>query len=264
MSLVMQIAYFMGFDPVYLIGVDVDYHINKTVRQDGKFFSDGNKQFLQSTINDDPNHFDHKYFGKGRRWHNPNVANMIDGFSIARNAFEYKGRKIYNATVGGKLEVLERIDFKSLFGKTHSKPVISVIMPAYNAEKYLNKAIDSVINQTLNNWELIIVNDGSTDTTKNIISSYNDPRICSINQENKGRSEARNVALKYARGDYIAFLDADDLYYPTKLEKQFDFFAGNKSADIVVGAFNRISSNGQVIRKNLQQDTQIIPLKHFF
>jgi len=115
MSLVMQIAYFMGFDPVYLIGVDVDYHINQTVRQDGKFFPDGNKQFFESTINDDPNHFDPKYFGKGRRWHNPNVENMTDGFRIARKAFEDKGRRIYNATVGGKLEVLERVDIKSLF-----------------------------------------------------------------------------------------------------------------------------------------------------
>lgn len=99
-------------------------------------------------------------------------------------------------------------------------PLISVVMPAYNMESYIGDSIRSVLNQTISDWELIIINDGSTDNSLTVIEPFvtSDSRIKVITQENGGVSVARNHGLKVAAGRYIAFLDADDLYDPRYLE----------------------------------------------
>lgn len=97
-------------------------------------------------------------------------------------------------------------------------PLISVIMPAYNAERHVAEAIASVKAQHWTNWELIVVDDGSTDRTAEIANARPDPRIRLLRQENRGVSAARNAALDQAQGDCIAFLDADDLMPPESLE----------------------------------------------
>ena len=100
-------------------------------------------------------------------------------------------------------------------------PIISIIMPAYNAEEYIEKSIESIISQTSENWELIIINDGSTDNTGQIISDWakKEPRINVFSQQNKGVSCARNLGIEHAAGKYLAFLDSDDLYDKTFVEK---------------------------------------------
>jgi glycosyltransferase involved in cell wall biosynthesis len=100
--------------------------------------------------------------------------------------------------------------------------LITVVMPAYNAAKYLAASIESVQCQTYNNWELVVTNDGSTDTTAEVANNLaiNDPRIRVISQENTGQAGARNAGLAEARGEFVAFLDADDLWNCDKLEKQ--------------------------------------------
>lgn len=100
--------------------------------------------------------------------------------------------------------------------------MISVILPAYNSQEYIGKAIESVINQTFNDFELIIVNDGSTDSTLDVIKSFSDSRIRLINQSNLGPGAARNNALDIARGDHIMFLDADDWYALDCLETAYN------------------------------------------
>ncbi|MBE9666358.1 glycosyltransferase family 2 protein [Mucilaginibacter boryungensis] len=105
----------------------------------------------------------------------------------------------------------------------HHKPSITVLMPAYNAGKYIGEAIQSVLQQTFVDFELLIVNDGSTDGTLAVINSFDDKRIVVINQQNKGIAEALNTGLKYAKGAYIARFDADDICYPERLQKQYDF-----------------------------------------
>lgn len=89
---------------------------------------------------------------------------------------------------------------------------ISIILPVFNAEKYIKRAIDSVLNQSLTDFELIVVNDGSTDATSDIINGYSDERISVINQANQGPGSARNNALKLACGEYVMFLDSDDWF----------------------------------------------------
>ncbi|WP_195244228.1 glycosyltransferase family 2 protein [Clostridium celatum] len=92
------------------------------------------------------------------------------------------------------------------------KPQLSIIMPVYNAERYLNKCIESILGQSYNNFELIIINDGSIDGSKEICEYYsaNDKRVKVINKTNEGQSAARNDGLKLAKGQYIQFIDADD------------------------------------------------------
>lgn len=99
------------------------------------------------------------------------------------------------------------------------EPLVSIVMPAYNVELYIGKSIESVISQTYDNWELIIINDGSNDNTKKQANIYKDSRITIYSQENQGVSVARNEGLKRIRGEFVAFLDADDLYSPFFLEK---------------------------------------------
>lgn len=102
--------------------------------------------------------------------------------------------------------------------------LVSIIMPAYNCEKYIAQSIASVIAQTYNNWELIVIDDCSTDNTIDIIKSFNDDRICfQKNKSNVGAAITRNKAISLAKGEWIAFLDSDDLWEPSKLEEQIAF-----------------------------------------
>jgi glycosyltransferase involved in cell wall biosynthesis len=111
--------------------------------------------------------------------------------------------------------------------------LISVIIPCYNRANVISKAIDSVVNQTEGKWELIIVDDGSTDDSKQVISSYlMDSRIHYFYQDNKGVSAARNFGVLNATGNYIIFLDTDDYFYPKALEKYTDKINSNKEIQI--------------------------------
>lgn len=103
--------------------------------------------------------------------------------------------------------------------------LVSVVMPAYNSEAFVSEAIASVIDQTYENWELIIVDDGSTDRTREIVSGFvaSDGRIHYLHQSNSGPASARNKGIHASRGRYIAFLDSDDLWFRDKLEKQMNF-----------------------------------------
>ena len=98
---------------------------------------------------------------------------------------------------------------------------ITVLMPVYNAEKYIEKAIDSVLNQSFKDFELLIINDGSTDGSMDIIRNFNDPRIVVVNQANSGVAAALNTGVKLARGEFIARFDADDICYPRRFDEQY-------------------------------------------
>lgn len=111
-----------------------------------------------------------------------------------------------------------------------SNHLVSVITPAYNCAEYIEECIESVLNQTYQNWEMLIVNDKSTDHTQSIVESYvkKDPRIKLFNQEkNAGVAAARNKALELSQGRFVAFLDSDDAWKPNKLERQLEFMFEN-------------------------------------
>lgn len=106
--------------------------------------------------------------------------------------------------------------------------LVSIIMPTYNASKYITESVDSVLAQTYQNWELIIIDDGSKDNTAEIIGKYTDKRIKLIrHKENMGVAVAQNTGLANANGRWIAFLDSDDEWLPNKLEEQLKFMTEN-------------------------------------
>ncbi|HEY4324125.1 MAG TPA: glycosyltransferase family 2 protein [Mucilaginibacter sp.] len=113
-------------------------------------------------------------------------------------------------------------------GGAMDNPLVSIIIPVYNSEKYVAECIESAINQTWSNKEIIIVDDGSTDRSLTIVQRQaNNPLVKIIQQSNKGASAARNTGLKEAKGDYIQFLDADDLLSPNKIEEQIKGLNGS-------------------------------------
>ena len=115
-----------------------------------------------------------------------------------------------------------------------TNPQIAIMMPVYNGEKTLPLAIKSIEAQTYQNWKCYIVNDGSTDSTKEILDALTDPRFVIIHfNENKGRPIARQTSLDAAEGEYIAFLDADDIFHTEKLEKQVKILEAHKNVDLV-------------------------------
>ena len=106
--------------------------------------------------------------------------------------------------------------------------LVSIIMPTYNCGRFIHESIDSVLAQTYTNWELIIVDDCSTDNTSEVVASFDDPRIHYLqNEQNEGAAITRNRALREAQGRYIAFLDSDDVWMPDKLEQQIAFMQQN-------------------------------------
>lgn len=107
----------------------------------------------------------------------------------------------------------------------NENPLVSIVIPTYNRAHLIGETIQSVLDQTYTNWELIIVDDGSTDETQNIVGQYRNPGIKYYCVEHSGSfGVVRNLGLKHSRGDFIAFLDSDDLWKPDKLEKQLDLF----------------------------------------
>jgi len=129
--------------------------------------------------------------------------------------------------------------------------LISIIMPAYNAGKYIKESIESVLNQNYQNWKLIIIDDGSTDTTSKVVQPFliNDTRIQYYRQENGKQGKARNAGIKKSKGNLIAFLDADDVWMPAKLQTQIGVLKQN-DADLVFTDVFVIDDKGDVIMES--------------
>ena len=131
-------------------------------------------------------------------------------------------------------------------------PSVSVVMSAYNAEKYLRPAIESILAQTFTDFEFIIIDDGSTDSTRGIIAEYagRDDRIVLIpNGNNLGLTPSLNKGLDAARGELIARMDADDISYPQRLEKQIEYMTGNPDVCLVAASYERIDENGEILSR---------------
>lgn len=131
------------------------------------------------------------------------------------------------------------------------KNLVSIITPMYNSEKYIGITIESALNQTYKDWEMIIVDDCSSDNSPKIVKEYakNDERIKYIKTDsNKGVSNARNIALKMANGQFISFLDSDDIWDEDKLKKQVDFMKKN-NCTISFTAYELIDENNEKLNK---------------
>ena len=128
-------------------------------------------------------------------------------------------------------------------------PNVSVIIPNYNYSQYLREAIDSVLAQTYAEIEIIVVDDGSTDNSREVLESYGD-RITAIFQENAGVSAARNNGVSESHGEYIAFLDADDAWFPTKIERELAIFENDARLGLVHVGVVEIDGDGNLLSEH--------------
>lgn len=136
---------------------------------------------------------------------------------------------------------------------TPRTPVVSVVLSTYNRLPLLRESVDSVIGQTFDDWELIVVDDGSTDDTRAYLETIDDPRIRSVGLENSGVTSARNAGLRLARGEWVAFHDSDDLWLPEKLEWQLRRVAAQPTCRWSYTGYSFIDTNGTPLpeRSNL-------------
>lgn len=147
--------------------------------------------------------------------------------------------------------------------------LVSVIVPVYNSEQYLNTCIDSIINQTYPNIEIILVNDGSTDQSGAICEEYakNDARVKVIHKKNGGNGDARNTGLKHVQGKWIAWIDNDDMMHKRQIEILLSV-AEAKKADIVVGGYCAIENDelpeDKVIDEDFVQRAEVLTDKHLY
>ena len=212
----LQVAFHLGFDEVILVGVD--HFFERT----------GAPDLLVVESRDDVNHFHPDYFGSGVRWQYPNLERSEQSYRLARSVYERNHRRVRDATIGGRLTVFEKVDYETLFTNPKPRPsgtaVVSIIMPARNGEETIREAIRSVQAQDLEAWELLVVDDHSTDGTAALVKECArlDPRVRYSLNEGSGVSMARNQGLERARGEFITFLDADDLLYDWALSARVE------------------------------------------
>ena len=133
-------------------------------------------------------------------------------------------------------------------------PIVSIVMPAYNAQDYIKQSIQSVINQTYDNWELLVINDGSSDKTVAVVESFKDSRIILFSQKNFGVSKARNYGIKKAKGKYIAFLDSDDLWKKEKLYIQASYMEKYKNIVLTYSDYDSF-----IMKNDIIENKQLYP-----
>jgi glycosyltransferase involved in cell wall biosynthesis len=129
-------------------------------------------------------------------------------------------------------------------------PKVTVVIPAYNREKYIREAIDSILAQTFTDFELVVIDDGSTDHTREVVQTYHDPRIQLVcNEANLGIPKTRNRGIRLARGEYLAFLDSDDRAYPQRLAKQVAFLDSHPDHAAVGAWVDWMDEEGRSLRR---------------
>lgn len=143
------------------------------------------------------------------------------------------------------------------------KPKISVVMSVYNGERYLREAVESILEQTFRDFEFIIINDGSTDSTSEILESYRDTRLRIFRQNNMGLTKSLNKGIRLAQGEYIARMDADDISEPLRLEQQVKVLDHDVTVALVASWYAIINETGDIlVNRKISQDMK--QLAHIF
>jgi glycosyltransferase involved in cell wall biosynthesis len=187
------------------------------------------------------------------------LENIKNDFSYQPHNFLQEAaqyaRKLFSAGILPKANSIERYlslaETKPVAKNSFNEqtgPLVSVVMPAYNASKYIAQAIESVLNQSYRNFKLIIVDDGSTDNTKDVVAGFKDDRIKYYRKENGGASSARNFAIGKSEGSFIVILDADDMIMPELISSSLDEFEKHPDASLVYCNDSLIDCDGRPIR----------------
>jgi len=238
----MQLAYYMGFSEVILIGVD--HH----------FVTQGvpNKEVVSQGA--DPNHFHPGYFGKGTRWHLPDLERSEGSYRKAQEAFATDGRRILDATVGGKLTIFPKVDYQQVFFNHRSLPnvlperthmdthfgysyLISAIVSTYNSEKFIHRCLQDLVGQTLyrqGKLEIIVINSGSQQNEEAIVLDFakQHPHIVYRKTCRETIYGAWNRGIELARGKYITNANTDDIHREDALEQLAAALEANPHAEL--------------------------------
>ncbi|MEA5466982.1 glycosyltransferase family 2 protein [Leptothoe sp. PORK10 BA2] len=147
-----------------------------------------------------------------------------------------------------------------------SNLLVSIVIPAYNAAKFLSEVIQSVLNQSYQNWELLVIDDGSTDNTAELVSKYSkkDSRVRLISKENGGVSVARNLGAQLAEGELIAFLDSDDLWLPDKISAHVNYMSSHPQVGVSFARVELIETNGKTTNKLTDNITDTLQPQDLF
>ncbi len=241
----LQIAWFMGIREIYLLGVDFSFQL---ARDTGETCAQGRILEQRNEIN----HFHPQYRLPGEKWTVPRLDLQQKAFMAARDYCAAHGGRIWNASRQTALEVFPRADLDEILRPPTPQPaapdqtaapipivraesrtadsiapeLVTVILPVLNGEPYIGEAIASVVEQNHRAWELLVIDDGSTDATISLIARHqSDPRVRLLRHPgnaHRGVSASRRLGVTQARGNYIAFLDADDCMAPERLARQVD------------------------------------------
>ena len=138
------------------------------------------------------------------------------------------------------------------------KERISVVIPTYNREKYIERAVRSVLEQTFRPYEIIVVDDGSADNTKRVVEEIDDPIVKYVFQNNSGAGSARNNGVKLSTGDWVAFQDSDDVWTPEKLEKQYNYSKDHPEFDMIYSAFSLDNNVSRVEKYPIAEEGRIL------
>jgi len=208
----LQLAYYMGFNEVYLIGVDHHFH------SPGK----PNEEVVAS--GEDVNHFDPAYFGEGVRWHLPDLTNSEYAYSLARDVFLSEGRCVYDATVDGKLDIFQKIDYRRVFfdGKSPSEgkrtsrtpPLVSILPGGNTLNVSLDDVLETFSHQTYPNVELLLPEKATREPSRTLREGWSQCRV-SVDQLNPQQGRAK--LLENASGDFVTFIDPGASYHPDHL-----------------------------------------------
>jgi glycosyltransferase involved in cell wall biosynthesis len=166
---------------------------------------------------------------------------LVDRIDECRNSIDDRREQDVSAII--EKNACKNLDFRSMAR-------VSVIIPVYNGDRYIVKAIESVLKQNYRDFEIVIIDDGSIDNSFELLQPYlesNRARIRYQKQENQGVAAARNLGLKIARGSYIAFLDQDDYFFPDKLEAQVNYLENNPTIGMVHSGWQRVDADGNLL-----------------
>lgn len=143
---------------------------------------------------------------------------------------------------------------------SESMPKISVVMSVYNGQRYLRESVDSILNQTFADFEFVIINDGSTDKTRDILSGYEhkDRRVKIIDQQNLGLTRSLNKAILLSHAEFIARQDADDISLRERLFKEYEVISGDEAADLVCSWYYIIDGNGKMVLERKLPDERLL------
>ncbi|MCI8799084.1 MAG: glycosyltransferase [Lachnospiraceae bacterium] len=173
--------------------------------------------------------------------------------------------KAYVDTVKGK-EIIGESESVYLQARSYGKPLVSLIIPAYNAEDYIARTMDNALAQSLSDVEIVVVDDGSTDATPGILDWYAErySNVVVIHQENGGASTARNAGIKSANGSYMEFMDSDDMIHPDMIARLYNSIEEN-SCDVVISSSYQITNAGYIpVTQYPMEENVVVPIDEFF